>query len=338
MPPRLTDLTMKEIQFMLDTVKKHHDAFIYNTLGIQTFTKKEMKALQNLGLIDKSLRKPLQDAYMFGKVQALLKKKHTRITLTEFFNFLRENPVPLLPSEVKALEAVSRKAAKYIQGLSTRNVKKVKTAIANNIKQRGSTQALASDLRSMLGGMTRDFERLAATEKHTAFQLGYANQIKERFSEDEQVIKLPRADACEHCKRVYLDKDGNPIVFKLKDILGHSNYGLPPKSWKPTVEAVHPWCQCQLIHIPKGWYWDTENREVRPPVRKALAPVNYDLNDDGTYTYTFPTFGEVTMGKPKDKKRDIRVNIPRKPNDRRGVVERIEREESNRRHNAVHTS
>ena len=55
---------------------------------------------------------------------------------------------------------------------------------------------------------------------------------------------------CPWCRSFFLNKDGTPKVYKLKDLQANgSNIGKPKSAWKPTVDATHPRCRCQLYYV-----------------------------------------------------------------------------------------
>lgn len=63
---------------------------------------------------------------------------------------------------------------------------------------------------------------------------------------DEIVYKIPRMSAEFHCMRLHLQSDGMPIRYRLSEVIGNSNIGLPPGAWRFVIGPVHPNCYCIL--------------------------------------------------------------------------------------------
>lgn len=83
---------------------------------------------------------------------------------------------------------------------------------------------------------------------------------------------------CEHCKRLYLGPDGMPRIFKLSVLEkhGHTNFGRKVGDWQAVTGSTHPWCQCQLVHIPPGWGFNEEG-QLEPG---GQLGVNYGSKED----------------------------------------------------------
>ncbi len=64
---------------------------------------------------------------------------------------------------------------------------------------------------------------------------------------EARVIRLPESGACKHCKRLFLDGEGQPKVFSVSEILSYgTNAGRKPVDWLPTLWPVHPNCRCSV--------------------------------------------------------------------------------------------
>lgn len=73
---------------------------------------------------------------------------------------------------------------------------------------------------------------------------------------------------CKHCIRLYTTQGigSKPRLFKLVDLIANGdNIGIKVKDWKPTLGSVHPFCRCQIKFLPKGYEWDEETLQFRPP-------------------------------------------------------------------------
>ena len=88
------------------------------------------------------------------------------------------------------------------------------------------------------------------------------------LSGDELVWKLPRASACVHCLRIHTNADGSPRKYKLADVEGNSNSGLPAFAWGFTIGPTHPYCYCVLFR-------ETQ-KQGGPNQRLATARAQFD--------------------------------------------------------------
>ena len=274
----LSNAALKKIHAL---IQNYHNAMVYNLLTKRgVLTNSEIKRLEVSGLVDKTLRMPLQDAYMFGKIKHLLGRGATRkMTLQQFLQYAATNPHPLSNIEQEAIAHASQRAGKYIQDLGHKTSSKV-TQVVNDltadymqkllrkevpkaIAARETGRALASRLHTVIGGSIRDFEKIAYTEMQNAMQMGVAQEILKR-DKDARVVRLPRPDACQWCLKLHLDKKGNPIVFKLSSLMRKSNIGKKKKDWTATADSIHPFCSCETVHIPNGWKWDNISQTLMP--------------------------------------------------------------------------
>ncbi len=129
---------------------------------------------------------------------------------------------------------------------------------------------LASELRKITGNTRQDWEMVVKTELIEKRNQGFAQAIIDGESPysndgvDTLVFKRPNPDACKHCKRLYLEKDGiTPKLFKLSEWLANgNNVGKKVDEYKPTLSVVHPHCQCLPQVMPKGCKFDTNGNIV----------------------------------------------------------------------------
>lgn len=116
----------------------------------------------------------------------------------------------------------------------------------------------ASELRKVTKDSRQDWDMVIRSELMNNRLEGEAKALLDGTSPysnkkgETLVFKRPNPDACKHCKRLYLEKDGiTPKVFKLTDLMANgNNIGLKVADWKPTLGIVHPHCQCQLSVMP----------------------------------------------------------------------------------------
>lgn len=206
-----------------------------------------------------------------------------RLTYQDVADELARDPIPVGPVERLAMESARRDAGQYCRGLGNRVSEDLETiAIEADDEQRARLQGLIADeteiaiarrstvdhLRSEIGHRTgdwsRDLERIAATELQNAYSNGKAAYVEDEHGADARVVKIPNSDACRQCKAHYLEPDGRSRIFLLSELRANgSNVGRKVGDWKPTVEALHPWCHCAgPMVVPDGYGFDAGGRLV----------------------------------------------------------------------------
>ncbi len=123
----------------------------------------------------------------------------------------------------------------------------VRQELDMNIERQESWRKLASDLGNRTQDWSRDFKRIAATEKQQAMQQGLAAGLIEREGDPDEIMvaKQPSAGACERCVALhYTAGEGSPLrIFKLSELQANgTNVGKKQGAWLPTIGPLHPWC------------------------------------------------------------------------------------------------
>lgn len=109
-------------------------------------------------------------------------------------------------------------------------------------------------------------DRFLQTDLSKYFQFGQTSDIPD----DAEVYKLPRLQACQYCMDLHIDMDGAPIIYRVRDIIGNSNVGLPASEWDFTIGPVHPYCYCILYEVAKK---PPEASELMADARKESMAV-----------------------------------------------------------------
>lgn len=206
----------------------------------------------------------------------------------------------LSAQETHAREWVQRSAAEHVKGLGNRVAADMTTiaieADANmrrkfqraireeldiNIERREAWRQAVSEIGHRTKDWSRDLHRIAATEKQKAMQEGYVAALVDREGDPDEtyVAKQPNPDACPDCIRLHLEAGpgSNPRIFKLSELIQNgTNVGKKRASWQAVVGPVHPWCGCELIHVPAGWGFDDDGNMV-PMKMKRSELLGYDL-------------------------------------------------------------
>ncbi|NJL53710.1 hypothetical protein HC928_00295 [bacterium] len=113
---------------------------------------------------------------------------------------------------------------------------------------------------------------VAQTELHRAKVAGQAQAIVNKIDiyansagANSEVSIVPSASCCDDCREHYLEPDGTPKIFILKDLISagsnadpgvrHSKRGGVHIHWKTTLPPLHANCYCNIQYIPPGFGW-----------------------------------------------------------------------------------
>lgn len=275
-------LTDQQIHAIRQIIQDYHHAFIINALSPDAVSAEILEKLKEKGLINVQVNS-IQEAYIYGQLLAALENKNiTKMGYTEFKNYLRKNPVPLTDIEKRAASMAALNAAQYVTGLGNRvNLATgdvlleadaklrsklettIKTSVQENIERRQSIKQLKSNLGWLTKDWSRDFDRIAVTEKQFAMLRGQADSYRKQH-EDPLVFKRPMPDACKRCNDLYLDENNHPKIFRLSVLEANgTNVGRKQADWLPTVGPIHPNCKCVMGRVPEGYGFD-ENDDLVP--------------------------------------------------------------------------
>jgi hypothetical protein len=239
----------------------------------------------------------IEDAYRYGHVlgraavpysgrqRKMFKRFRNQLTYEQFGRKWAPQ-IPLTAAETQAVDWARQSAAVHIVGLGNRvaddfstiaieadrelrqrYMGTIREAVAENIERRDSWRQIVSEIGNKTGDWSRDFGRIAATEKQKAMQEGQAAAMIKRLGdpEDIRVAKQPNPDACPDCIRLHHTAGpGSPLrIFKMSELVAAgTNVGLRRRDWNATVGPVHPWCGCEIIEVPPGMVFDEENNLV----------------------------------------------------------------------------
>lgn len=270
--------TAEKLQAVRAIIARYHAAIAIAVFGHKALPPDLLKDLRGAGVAVPDGPQLIDDAFAYGQLVALLRDpKLATKSPAEIAKLVEERKLPLqLSQQEKASVEVARQhAGQYVVGLGTRVAGQVMAAVtgaeanltpermveiiadktAGNRARRETIDSLRSDLGHAMGNWTRDWQRIAMTESNNAIQEGTASTIEKQDGAEQLVSKMPRPDACPDCKRLYL-RGGQPIIFKLSELRANgSNVGRKKRDWKPTIEAIHPWCGCVLVRVPAGMEW-----------------------------------------------------------------------------------
>jgi len=289
-------LTAEQLHEIRQIIEDYHNAFVANVISPEAVKAETLQRLKDKGLINVQVNSA-EDAYVFGQLASMLDDpKIANMTYDQFKTYLKANPIPLTPIEQRAVQIAQHQAAQYAVGLGNRiDTSAGQTILTTDIKLQNrmrdtirdltaesiAKRQTARQLKSQLGHATkdwaRDWDRIAITETHNAMQRGTADHIAKKHGGGARVAKIPMPDACPRCLWLHLGPDRAPRIFKLSQLEKNgTNVGRKAADWLPVVGVVHTHCQCQLIHIPKGWGFNDEG-QLTPNGRWGI---DYESNED----------------------------------------------------------
>jgi uncharacterized membrane protein (UPF0127 family) len=279
--PKGSLFSPSQLEEMAQIIRDHHAAFVREFGGANT--KGEIARLIKEGKLPPEAMTAVFDAFTYGQLVATLRamddrEKAKKLAWGSFKARSRRRPPPLSAREKEAIEWAKHSAAVHIRGLGNviaddfstmaieadadlrrRYVNVIQEEVATAIEQRKSWQTVVSGVGHRTGDWARDLGRIVATELQRATQQGFANGLIKRektHPKNIRVAKRPQHTACPDCIRLHLTNGPGsaPKIFRLSTLIGNgSNIGRKRRSWKAVVGTVHPWCACELVHVPPGW-------------------------------------------------------------------------------------
>ncbi len=116
-----------------------------------------------------------------------------------------------------------------------------------------SSEKLASNLANRTGDYARNWRRIARTELQGVANDGAAIEALRTYGAEARVARIPNADACPDCRRLFLGDDGKPRIFTVAELVGNGvNVGRARRDWVASLWPVHPNCNCTTQSIPPG--------------------------------------------------------------------------------------
>lgn len=274
-------VTPQKLQKIKKIIQEHSNVLMRLMIG-GTSTAADKALLKRLGVPEETVDM-IRYAFKFGKLNALNNRALKAISSRDVDRML--NTLKLTPSQEKAVDYLHMKCKTNLENFNQRVVSGVVNValedkldlytavgkvIPKALKPDQQRSRIVRQLREFTQDWKRDWDRVVMSETWDANMFGEAKAILDRQSPlssdgaETLVFKRPNPDACPHCKKLYLEKDGvTPRVFKLSDLLANgTNYGLKTQDWKPVVGIVHPNCQCTFNVMPKGYAFNTSGQLV----------------------------------------------------------------------------
>jgi len=252
-------LRQRHVDELQKVIQDNEKAFLTDYMGMgYRYDTSDLKRLVEAGLLHhkaKLRRDFFMNVYYLARFVDVVKEA------TDYQDALRlAKYSPLSSAERLGIEIYKWRGAMYIQGLGNNVAKNVQATFTNQTmeqirqivaggkKMKMDWRAIESELKAYFKDYSRDWRRIAITETNNLQQWGIAQRIGRDHGMDAYVSKMPFHDACPHCIRLYVEKDGSLKKFTLKELIQNgSNYKKPVSEWKAVVESTHPHCRCGLM-------------------------------------------------------------------------------------------
>lgn len=294
-------LSQDEIDELLDLIRAHYRVMIRagGVISGAGISEAQIRRWRNLGIVRPNVQIDglVADAFTAGRLEQILEDGQS---LADMRRMAREFPLPREAS--LAMQAVQERvrwdlsggmgykaeehAGQEIMAINARRVNEIaaahragrlrhtptnRTGLSPEEVAATETDAAVTDWRGLGREMrnrmarddrARDWERVAASSTRLAANIGAIGGMLEQGV--EFLYYDVHTNACDHCKRLYLDDQGQPRLFRVAELAatieatGGANYGRkasrigdPEQGWLPNALA-HPWCQCRPKRVIRG--------------------------------------------------------------------------------------
>lgn len=260
------------------------DVYVLNnaigTVSGAYLTDQERALLDKYGINYTNRIQSVDDAFRYGMLsQTLVGAKNLNYEQIKK-RIKSKNFLPLTIDEQAAIDALRLYNYGELKGLGNRlkgsanaiaieidNVirqqyeKVVKTQAIQAKMNREGVKQLTSRLGHATGDWARDFDRMSDYLLHRAHSEGRVHAIKRQEVLGDQAYIIVQNTACNSCRRLYLNGDGSPKVFPLKELIANgTNVGRKQADWKPVIPPAHPWCYCE---VSQKYHWEEWNPETQ---------------------------------------------------------------------------
>lgn len=276
-------LTPGQQSKIAELVRLHHYALLVEMLGDKSIPKTILTQIKTRGLYRKPRPDVIKRAFQHGR-EGLLNSKVLDMDADAFERHLERKGDYLNADERHALDLLKESFTHYMKSLAENFASRVNAVLlkADKMLHRKASKRRPTDLyaeterRKTLATVAKDLaavtevqignaSRVISTETNNAYQEGRAQEIlRKSGSDDPLVFKRPRHDACDDCKRAYLEDDGvTPRVFHMSELADNgSNIGKSRAERMPVLDSFHPWCACELAWLPPGFSFNDEGALV----------------------------------------------------------------------------
>jgi hypothetical protein len=248
-----------------DIVERQYNDFAFQLLGKDFLTPEQQLKVEALGLLVGS--KPLIELlYLLVKQRTEPQYQDDR-TLNDLLDEIFATGVigPLPPEAQSTIDTSAIALWNTVENSKREAMSVINRELLKINKQAQSESRLEEEQTSEWSGLAlaavgaalllvhKKFKRDFTTELTNFVNHATVDSLKEDFDQTEGevlVYKLVTKDAslCNWCGKAYVNPDGTPKVYPLKELVANgSNFGKPKSQWLPVVDAHHFNCRCQLM-------------------------------------------------------------------------------------------
>lgn len=297
-------LTKSQIEKLVKIISQHSKWLTYVLLGDRYIKDEDLQELKRLGFLPTDIQAPtIKYAHVLGKLESVLKRAEWKgLKWDQIVAEAKQKYTPLEQRQIEASELSAYATLRNFEGELQRGVfaalsqssdkvitegivrEKIAKEIEAGVAFGKPFREVAHSLIDSFKSSERNWHRVATNELHAARQKGMVMSIvqKEDIYRNSEgvggdVAVQPNPSACDDCKKMYLGKDGNPKIFKLKELLANegSNYKRPwRENARPVIPPLHPNCYCVLRYIFPGWGWNEKGRFTVIDQEKHQAYLN----------------------------------------------------------------
>ena len=301
-------LSKKQISDIESLIRDTHFAFMVELGGTTAIDADDLRRIRDRGLVrDGGSVGLLQRGYQFGLLSGGMgtgtESSAEAITPGSFIAYLNSEAGSLSAQDQRLVRDVTDHIETYVRAMGTqlemrfqkalveadKHLRRLRQHVVERVVSEGAEHGdavrnIAVRLKRAMKDARHEWDKVAATELHNLIQEGRAAAIKSKAGvANPRVYKQPKPDACQYCKILFLEADGTPRIFHLADLVANGSnidrkanrpvlIGPAATHWKPTLDSVHPFCQCELHHVPKGYAFEKGKlRYVGEEAAKSLV-------------------------------------------------------------------
>lgn len=291
----MTLFTVDELQGLLNIVDKNSAILVAQTLGKGFLTKSDEVLLKLNGVDIEKISKdipPYWQAYLFGRIVGQLSKDQiSSLDYRDLRLYVEKEQDKVSERDLEEYRIAGQRTYSYIKGMGQRqreilsstvssedlnylvekkrreDVKTIKEKISDGVLRRESVKKITQKIADQSKSWDKDWARITETECQSIYNLGTAQTISNRYGSKTKVYFDVFPGACQHCIRLFLTGGigSRPKIFNIEDLIENgTNIGRKVREWKPTLYAIHPFCRCNLEHLPDNYVWDKESKSFIP--------------------------------------------------------------------------
>jgi len=267
---------LNKIQKIID---KHYNYLTVSLLGNSVFTPEELNNLKRMGIDTTNKESFLKSIYVHNLINNV-ENKTIPTTIKEMLKQQKDN-ILLTNTEAYAVSQLNNTFKVLLDKLKQDTITNMSNVILNEgVKHKFEVignpnrtpeekeemedltfSKIKSELLDSSGEVGRNFDRIVSTEMSNALGNGSIDRIvkdnKDKDFNDVYVYRISVMDGklCPACRRLYVDSDGTPKVYRLSTLLSNgTNYGKKFSEYEAVTGATHPNCrEAQPLELKQGW-------------------------------------------------------------------------------------